>query len=1156
MQRLLDPNIPFDVNLYESVIQAFYNPNSPNHHEAHGVIVALRESLTAWQHVEQILRESNDQLSQFVALQILEDAVKYRWRALPPEQRAGIRNYVADRLITLARDQETLESQKQIVSRLNMVLIQILKQEWPGNWPSFIPDLVGSAKTSESLCENNMVILQLLSEEIFDFSKEEMTQTKTQMMKQALNEQFQQVFSLCDLVLDRGTRPRLLAQTLKTLLRFLGWIPLGFIFQTPLVDRLSNKFFPLEAFRNDALACLTEIATLKEGSEAYTDIVINLYLVVINKLETGMLPPDTNIAAVFDRVKESDRQFIQQLALFLTGFFATHLPLLERPECQHMLLKGMAYLVSISKVENSEIFKICLDGWNRLAADLYMTEVSTQFGHHPFHHGGNNNNNLGGGGLMMDNNNNGGGGSMINHNSSLLRLNNNNNTNGNRLLSGHAADNEDDKDDVDEDEDPILLTHRLQNQSAMRSNMGRTMLVGGGTRLQLYSAILQQLRVLMISRMTKPEEVLVRQDENGEVLREITKDTDAIALYKQMRDTLVYLTHLDVDNTEFIMVKQLSEQMDENSAKFNPNAINTLSWAIGSISGTMDEATEKRFLIAVIKDLLVLCEMRQGKASKALIASDIMYVVGQYPRFLRIYWRFLRTVVAKLFEFMHEPHPGVQDMACDTFLKLAKKCKRKFVQIQSGETAPFIDQLLGTLATVTSDLQPHQVHSFFEAVGVIIACHPDHNVKAEYIARLMDVPNRSWYTLLSDAKVSPQVLHMPERVKELSRVLRTNIHVAKATGHTYISQLAKIFLDALNVYKHYGETLNDLVLKNGVQVLQIPDVRAQRNIKVEMLELIKTFIERSEDPVLVTQQVVITLYEPVLGDYERAASPLLRDWQVIELFASIVGKLKHHIAPTAHLILKSTFASTLQMIAVNFEDFPEHRIHFYSLLKQLNLYCFTSLWSAPPDAQKQIVDAIVWGFKHTARDIADCSLELLQQLLANIATHGPKDVAQNFYSQFLLSLIQDIFYVLTDRLHKSGFKLHAMLLLDIFNTVNEGRVQVPLFDPSQFPPGTNNVIFLRGYIGNMLLNAFPNVGRSAVEQFVSSLFSGADLAIFKQSVRDFLIQIKEFSVEDNTQLYREENEAMERQAQESLMQQRLAVPGLINPNDVDDMGDL
>lgn len=43
---------------------------------------------------------------------------------------------------------------------------------------------------------------------------------------------------------------------------------------------------------------------------------------------------------------------------------------------------------------------------------------------------------------------------------------------------------------------------------------------------------------MMISRMAKPEEVLVVENEQGEVVREFMKDTDSINLYKNMRETL------------------------------------------------------------------------------------------------------------------------------------------------------------------------------------------------------------------------------------------------------------------------------------------------------------------------------------------------------------------------------------------------------------------------------------------------------------------------------------------------------------------------------------------------------------------------------------------------------------------------------------------
>merc|ERR1711871_1865083 len=122
--------------------------------------------------------------------------------------------------------------------------------------------------------------------------------------------------------------------------------------------------------------------------------------------------------------------------------------------------------------------------------------------------------------------------------------------------------------------------------------------------------------------------------------------------------------------------------------------LSTLCWAVGSISGAMQEDEEKRFTVIVIKELLNLCEDTRGKDNKAVIASNLMYVVGQYPRFLRAHWKFLKTVVNKLFEFMHERHPGVRDMACETFLKIAQKCRRKFVVLQTAENTPFINGLL------------------------------------------------------------------------------------------------------------------------------------------------------------------------------------------------------------------------------------------------------------------------------------------------------------------------------------------------------------------------------------------------------------------------------------------------------------------------------
>lgn len=62
----------------------------------------------------------------------------------------------------------------------------------------------------------------------------------------------------------------------------------------------------------------------------------------------------------------------------------------------------------------------------------------------------------------------------------------------------------------------------------------------------------------------------------------------------------------------------------QNGRELSWSGLNTLCWAIGSISGSMLEEQENRFLVTVIRDLLNLCEITRGKDNKAVIASNIM----------------------------------------------------------------------------------------------------------------------------------------------------------------------------------------------------------------------------------------------------------------------------------------------------------------------------------------------------------------------------------------------------------------------------------------------------------------------------------------------------------------------------------------------------
>jgi len=88
---------------------------------------------------------------------------------------------------------------------------------------------------------------------------------------------------------------------------------------------------------------------------------------------------------------------------------------------------------------------------------------------------------------------------------------------------------------------------------------------------------------------------------------------------------------------------------------------------------------------------------------------------------------------------------------------------------------------------------------------------------------------------------------------------------------------------------------------------------------------------------------------------------------------------------------------------------------------------------------KLFLDSIIWGFKHTMRNVAeigeqqvlcrllwysmDSGLHILEDLLHNI---DKDSVAQSFYQSYLLNLIEHMFSVITDSSHAGSMLMNKI----------------------------------------------------------------------------------------------------------------------------------
>jgi exportin-1 len=777
------------------------------------------------------------------------------------------------------------------------------------------------------------------------------------------------------------------------------------------------------------------------------------------KVLTGIIPPNANIAAAYKNGSDYDQKFIQLLALFLTSFFKKHLKLVETDQLKELVLLGHSYLVEISKVDETELFKTCLEYWNWLAQSLVISnqEMKVQ-------------------------------GSMF------------------------AA--------------PLMLQQ-------------------DDPRKRVYAPILSRVRTVMISKMAKPEEVIIVEDENGQIVKEYMKDVDTIQLYKSMKETLVFLTNLDPEDTENIMLGKLQKQVD--GSEWSYQNLNTLCWAVGSISGAMDVKDEKRFLVTVIKDLLGLCEMTKGKPNKAVVASNIMYVVGQYPRFLVQHWKFLKTVVKKLFEFMHEDFPGVQEMACETYVKIAKKCKRKFVIIHQGETKPFIDEILDDLPSIISDLEPQHVHIFYEAVGYMISV-ADNELMERLIKKLMYSPNERWRAIIQGAAQNFESLKTHDTMTTLINLLKTNVAAAKSIGAAFILQMKDIFRDMMELYKAYSQMISAEVQKMGPLVTRHIHVKQMRSIKKEILALVEMFIKNSKDMQLIAKHFVPSLLEATLGDYKNSV-PDARDPGVLSLLTVVISQLKDTMMNDLPKIMESVLECTLPMITKNLQDYTEHRINLFNLLRAITSNCFAAFFKIPPQGFKLIIDSILWASKHDHRSVYETGLKILLEMLQNIENQNNPQLTSSFYQTFFIPILNDVLFVLTDTLHTSSFKTQLEILHIMFRAVKEGKVAGPLYDPAKIQAPISNMDYVKEYMTKLLCSSFPNLQPSIVQNFVIGLFNQTnDLQGFKNQLRDFLVQIKEWTPEEQNNLFFEQQKM-----QKEMEKKKMAmVPGLQQPEFLDD----
>ena len=984
-----------------------------------------------------------------------------------------------------------------VINKLNIVIVIIAKNEWTTSWPNFISELCNSSKTDANLCENNMKLLILLSEEINVFWKNSLTTKKAYELREKMSKEFIEVFNLCQLIISNANsvNKNLLIQSIKLFGEYMNWFPINLTLNVDIMKQTLLNFKNLSSCRTETMRCLGNLFGIQMKNipnneiVKYKELLVQMYQTFIQIMDTEIVK-QKNFADQYKVILNNNPEKLSgyekmtlNFEISLINFFKSNLSYIQSfdfPEGTRQvndflnnnipqLTNGLNYLVQFMSIENEEIFKAAVDFWLWFSYKIFTLKDPED---------------------TLDN---------------YEELLNNNNA----IATKYTKDQ----------------YIQYLNDSYLYKNC--------------YMKIIDLIREIICIKMTKPLEVKIDIDESGDITCDPTKNTIYQTIHENMRDTLVYLTFIDPYKTQNLLQAKINEQYDTANklGKIEPYLLNSISWSAGCISGAMPDMVEMHFLIVFIRVLLSLCEIIKGKGNKAICASNIMYVVGQYPKFLNEHWKFLKTVVKKLFEFMHESFEGVQDFACETFMKISLKCAKNFIIKQNQENEEYIQDLVRNVSETTKDLKPHQQLMFYEAIGNMINLEYNLQKKIVYIKKLMEEKNTQWNQIFNEAKQNINILNNPNVVKGLSLIILINERVSYSTKTPYWSYGSTIFQNLIKSFIYYSNCINDQFNNNkGLDI----NTRSYMIYNRTLIKFLTSLVKNTDD-IQIIQNDMLGQFGDLIETYNKN-NVNNKDPNMLLLFSAVLEKIKNNNPDVVATIWKFLCVHTIELIKNDFQSFPDHRMNFFILLKSLISNSFESLFRAQNlSFKKEVIDTITFAINHNTPSMSETGLETLLILLQKVISVGNIDyqnIIDPFFTDYFYIIFNDVFNTMTDGFHQSGFKLQVKIIQILIRVIDEKRISEGLFNN-----GENNKTFFLKKLLKDILESFKNITQIQGETFCLAMFNScSDEHKFKSVMRDFLISLKSF-IGNNEALWEEERKKELEMAKQLEGQKRAFLPG-------------
>ena len=641
-------------------------------------------------------------------------------------------------------------------------------------------------------------------------------------------------------------------------------------------------------------------------------------------------------------------------------------------------------------------------------------------------------------------------------------------------------------------------------------NEGREILVDYLKKSYIYNKcfaeILNSLRELLCENMTKPLEIKIILDENGDIISDPNdNDTFNQNLQETMQNVLIYLSLIEPELTKNFIIKKIVEEYNKDIASMNLNKINSLCWSSGVISGTMNEKIERDFVLTLCKIFIVMQKKACNKV-KEVISYDLLFIISKYIRIINQNDEFPHAIIKKLFEFFQFDSEYVKDFVCETFIRLSMN-NEDLIRNKEKYGFDIIEYIFKNWKDYTKYLNTIQMMMIYESLSNIISNITDENQKRNYFKKLMEKPHEFINEIITNKNRNINYLNNSKVMRIIRFFIALNERICHSFKKFYWLYGKTIFEEIKNIFIYYNDKLNDLINNNKNSDNGI----TRENYELINNSLLKYFtclVKNINDLYLIKKDMIFSFGE-LLDKFSKSPNNN-KNPNILLLFSAIVEVSNNNDYELNYKIWDFFSSNIFNLIRYAGDSFPELTQNFFILVNSLIINSIETFYYKYQSIPKILIDVLNYGTNSKLPAIYELSLETLNTLIEkilnlNINVIDQRIIIRQFFETYFDRIFYFVFGNMIDGDHQNGIKIQIKILRHLIeNLDNENIIEKKI-----------KLDFQKKLLGD-LPKISNNLTSNQIQTFTLALFNYCNNEhYFEITIKDFLVSLNTFNKKED-----------------------------------------